>query len=335
MRLTGTRAVLQVHPTNRCNLTCAHCYSDSGPQARDEISGAVMDHLVADAASLGYEVLAVSGGEPFMYGPLPRLLRGAQSAGLRCLVTTNGTLVDRRRLGELAGCLDLLVLSLDGPPAEHDRMRARRGAYDAMARRLDVIRESGIRFGFLFTLTQYNVHQLEWAAGFAVASGAALLHIHPLEASGRGRLMRDAVPDETESSYALLEVARLRRKYRQALRLQLDLVPAGMFGGLLHQLTAPDNAGMPGAALSEILSPLVVEPDGCCVPLQYGFPRRFALGNLNDARLPRLAARWATDLLPALQGVFRGAAQQVSEPGAVPVINGYDMLAQAALASAG
>ena len=54
MRLTGARGVLQVHPTRRCNLTCAHCYSDSGPRAGDEMPLEVLEDLVTDAA--GYEV---------------------------------------------------------------------------------------------------------------------------------------------------------------------------------------------------------------------------------------------------------------------------------------
>src|SRR6266568_593288 len=124
---------------------------------------------------------------------------------MQCLLTSNGT--------------------LDGPRPEHDRMRARDGAYDAMARRIGWIRETGSPFGFLFTLAQHNVHQLEWAAEFAAASGASLLQVHPLEPSGRGRSLLSAVPDAIEASYALLEVARLRRTFGETLRFQLDLVP--------------------------------------------------------------------------------------------------------------
>ena len=36
--------------------------------------------LIADAASLGYEVLAVSGGEPFLYPHLPEFLGHAKAA---------------------------------------------------------------------------------------------------------------------------------------------------------------------------------------------------------------------------------------------------------------
>ena len=329
MRFTGARAILQVHPTRRCNLTCVHCYSDSGPAARDEIPLPVLQDLVADAASLGYDVLAVSGGEPFMYSDLPGFLSHAQAAGLQCLLTSNGTLVSEHRLGALAGCLDLLVLSLDGPRPDHDRMRARDGAYDAMARRIGLIQEAGIPFGFLFTLTQHNVHQLDWAAEFAAASGASLLQVHPLEASGRGRSLPGAVPDAIEGSYALLEVDRLRRAFGETLRFQLDLVPAAAFAAFLRELSVD------GGELGRVLSPLVVEPDGWCVPLQYGFPRHFALGNLREDRLPQLARSWAAGVLPALHDVTRAVADELGEPGVPAVINAYERLTRAAFASAG
>jgi MoaA/NifB/PqqE/SkfB family radical SAM enzyme len=334
MRFTGTRTVLQVHPTRRCNLTCVHCYSDSGPRASDEIPLAVLDDLITDAASLGYQVLTVSGGEPFLYAPLPEFLGHAKSAGLQCLLTTNGTPAALRRLGEVADCLDLVVLSLDGPGPDHDRMRARDGAYEAMTRGLTSVRESRIPFGFLFTLTQHNVHQLEWAAEFAAANGASLLQVHPLEPSGRGRLMRDEVPDTVESSYAMLEVARLRREFGERLRFQLDLTTAKAFAGYLRGLVTTADPG-PAMPLSQVLSPLVVEPDAWCVPLEYGFPRRFALGSLYQDRLSHLARPWVSDVLPTLHGVAHDVVRQLGEPDAPAVVNGYELLGRAALVSTG
>ena len=37
MPATGCHRFLQVHPTRRCNLRCLHCYSESGPDRRDEL----------------------------------------------------------------------------------------------------------------------------------------------------------------------------------------------------------------------------------------------------------------------------------------------------------
>jgi hypothetical protein len=44
--------------------------------------------------------------------------------------------------------------------------------------------------------------------------------------------------------------------------------------------------------LGEIVSPLVIEDDGAVTPLRYGFPRRFAFGNLKNETLPKMTERW-------------------------------------------
>jgi MoaA/NifB/PqqE/SkfB family radical SAM enzyme len=51
-------------------------------------------------------------------------------------------------------------------------MRASPHAFAQMASRLKGLRSSGIPFGFIFTLTQQNVHELQWVADFAAEQGA-------------------------------------------------------------------------------------------------------------------------------------------------------------------
>ena len=105
-----------------------------------------------------------------------------------------------------------------------------------------------------------------------------------------------SVPDDVESAYAALEVARLRRVWGPRLRIHLDL--AG------RAAVAETVAAMPGTAsprrLCETLSPLVVEPDGWCGPLEYGFPRDFGLGDVRSTPLPELARAWAEKVYPPL-----------------------------------
>ena len=119
----ATAGVLQIHPSLRCNLSCHHCYSSSGPDQRGWLDDDTLADLVSDAAALGYATLAVSGGEPLMFPGLDTLLRNAHEAGMRTMVTTNGTLVTPRRLEELDPVLDLLAFSLDGPPDVHNAVR--------------------------------------------------------------------------------------------------------------------------------------------------------------------------------------------------------------------
>jgi MoaA/NifB/PqqE/SkfB family radical SAM enzyme len=189
--------VLQIHPTRRCNLRCLHCYSSSGPEESSELSLTLLCNALTDASKEKYTVAGISGGEPLLYKPLRELLEHAHQCGMITTVTSNGMLLTERRLETLRGVVDLLAISLDGGPASHNRMRASERAFEMMAARLDGVRRSGIPFGFIFTLTQHNLHELDWVANFALEQGAKLLQIHPLEEVGRANTFLPGVrPDK-------------------------------------------------------------------------------------------------------------------------------------------
>jgi MoaA/NifB/PqqE/SkfB family radical SAM enzyme len=90
--------IVQIHPTRRCNLRCLHCYSDSSPEATDELPPELVTRVLGEAAMLGYRVASVSGGEPFMYQPLPRLLTAAKASGMRTQLVSNGLAITPSRL---------------------------------------------------------------------------------------------------------------------------------------------------------------------------------------------------------------------------------------------
>jgi MoaA/NifB/PqqE/SkfB family radical SAM enzyme len=288
--------VIQVHPTRRCNLRCQHCYSTSGPELAGELPVELIETFLEEAVSEGFNVVGVSGGEPLTYGPLPRLVACARALGYYTSVTTNGLLLDARRLSRLAPHLSLLAISLDGVPESHDRVRARAGAFEMMRRKLDVVRASGISFGFIFSFTLNNLDQLDWVAEFAAGEGASLLQVHPLERVGRAAEYDLVPPDELELSYGFLEVERLQRKFGDKLRLQYDVADRTVIEAQPDRAFAlPAPASPPDAAvpLASLVSPLVLQDDGWVVPLQHGFSTKYALARLGTGEGFRSqAARW-------------------------------------------
>ena len=126
---TGIEPVLQVHPTRLCNIACAHCYSSSGPNVREELPLELLATCIEDAAALGYRQFAVSGGEPLLYRPLAALLECARTFGMVTTVTTNGLLATPSRWTPLAELVDVAAISIDGTPPEHDAIRRRPGAF--------------------------------------------------------------------------------------------------------------------------------------------------------------------------------------------------------------
>lgn len=322
--------ILQLHVSRRCNLACRHCCSSSGPQHVDELPVAAWHDVIDDAAAAGYGVVGFSGGEPLMFGPLRALLLHARAARLRTTVTTNGMLLDARRIAALRGAAGLVAISLDGTPESHDRMRGHPRAFATMARRLPALREAGVLFGFIFTLTQFNMHELPWVAEFALAQGARLLQIHPLEPVGRARTdLVDAVPDPTELSYAVIAVARLKELVGDAIVVQLDVAGRDAMAARPASVFADPTPPGDDRLLGELLSPLIVEPDGTVVPVEYDFGRHWALGNLRDARLPTLIARWRSERLAAFFELCRRVQRDATADAQPAVINWYSRLAAA------
>jgi Fe-coproporphyrin III synthase len=323
--------ILQLHPTRRCNLRCLHCYSHSSPDERGELSYDIVAGVLTDAREQGYEVAGFSGGEPILYRSLPRALRHAKSLGMRTTVTSNGMLLTAARLAELAGFVDVLAISLDGIPESHDRMRDFPGSFDRMAANLDAVRAGGIPFGFIFTLTLHNVNEADWVARFAVDQGARLLQIHPLEEVGRAReTLTGSRPDQIESAYAFLEAERIRRTYGNRIFVQLDLFHREALLRVPARFYADEDWPAP-AALAECIAPLVLEADGTVVPVEYGFDRRYAVGNVLQERLKDLAAPWIAGVYPRFRALCRGVYAEACRPAELPFLNWYELLQQRSL----
>ncbi|GIG38652.1 radical SAM protein [Cellulomonas phragmiteti] len=314
---TGGHGILQVHPTRRCNLRCRHCYSSSGPDVAQSVPVDVVRQVVDDAAGLGCTVLGVSGGEPLLYPGLGTVLRSARGAGMTTTVTTNGMLLTPRRVDELAGQVDVLAISLDGSPESHAAMRGDPRAFSRMAGRLSYLAASGTTFGFVFTLTQRNVHELDWVVRFAREVGAGLVQVHPLEAEGYAvDNLADDVPDVVELAFAAVEV--LRTADGGGPYLQIDVASRHDLLADPARFLALEHA--PDAPLGTWLTPLVLEADGTVVPLTYGFPRPFALGSVHDAPLRTLAARWDPD---PLLSVARRTHARLAGPQGPALTNWY------------
>lgn len=231
-------------------------------------------------------------------------------------------------LGQQDG-INLLAISVDGIPESHNRLRASSRAFETMVVRLSLLRDARIPFGFIFTLTQFNLNELAWVAKFAVEEGAQLLQIHPLEEVGRAaEVLSGENPDETERSFAFIEIHRLKAVWAGRLDIQLDLVHRDTLSSNPDTVFAHDinENEMSHMSLAAIVNPLVIEPDGTVVPLQYGLSRQYALGNLHAAPLRALATAWRQDGYHQFRAMCQRAFMQATTPTSLPIVNWYDAL---------
>ncbi|MDT9002318.1 radical SAM protein [Paucibacter sp. APW11] len=299
---TGVAPIVQLHPTRRCNLACAHCYTSSGPQVAETLPLPLMQGALDDAAALGYGQLALSGGEPLLYEALPLLLRQARRLGMLTSVTSNGLLLTPARWEPLAPWLSRLAISVDGRAASHDRLRGQPGALDKTLNKLALPRASGTPFGFIFTLTQYNIDELEDVVQLAAEAGADSVQVHPLTLHGRAtQTLADARPDAMELLAALIEAQRLAiaLSASHGVQVHVDALSQRQLRAYRERLVPAWPAEPPGPTLSTLAPVLVLQADGQVLPLTHELPRSLWLGSLHEQGLLALAARWLAGPAPA------------------------------------
>jgi MoaA/NifB/PqqE/SkfB family radical SAM enzyme len=319
--------VLQLHPSRRCNLACLHCYSSSGPDVREELPVDLLRSCLDDAFAAGYRQLAVSGGEPLLYGQLAALLAHARQLGMVTAVTTNGMLATGRRWEPVAPFVDYVAVSIDGRPAEHDTIRGQRGAFDKSVNHLADFRASGVPFGIIFTLTQHNVDSLEFVVRLAAREGARAVQVHPLTMDGRAiAALPEARPDALELIVALVEARRLGNAL--GVPVHVDAITVEQ----LRHYRSRFVPTRPVTALADVAPILIVQADGTVVPLTHGLDGRFTLGSLGEARLATLAQRWlASGLADELARLCERAWEELTATAGptaqVPAIYWYEEVA--------
>ncbi len=199
------RPVVVWTSTRRCNLHCAHCYSDSFDREYEgELTTDQAFAMVDDLAAFGSPVLLISGGEPLTRPDAIDVAARAVGLGMRVVFSTNGTLLTEEKAAALAAIgASYVGVSIDGRPATHDKWRGVKGAFEASMSALAACQRHGIKTGLRFTLTRQNQHDLPWLFELMEERGIPRLCIYHLAPTGRGAKIGNLAPTSEETRAAL------------------------------------------------------------------------------------------------------------------------------------
>ncbi len=123
--------ILILYPHSRCNCRCLMC--DIWKRTDDRtLTAADFERHLGDIQELRVEQVVFSGGEPLMSPDLFRLAARLLSLGVRTTLLTTGLLLERFA-AEVAAGIDEVIVSLDGPPEIHNKIRRIPDAYARLA----------------------------------------------------------------------------------------------------------------------------------------------------------------------------------------------------------
>ncbi len=154
--------------THRCNFRCEYC--DIPDAADGEMSTDEYRRAIDELCDVGLARASFSGGEALLRRDAIDIIAHARDRRLTTSLNTNAWLAERQ-LDRLAGVLDMLVVSLDGPEPTHDLVRRQTGSYARVLRVLDGARERGIRTATITVLSRTNMHVIDDVLALAAEHG--------------------------------------------------------------------------------------------------------------------------------------------------------------------
>jgi MoaA/NifB/PqqE/SkfB family radical SAM enzyme len=211
-RFAAARATGQKHPlmvtlslTDRCNFRCVYC--ELPIMDRAEMETADWLRAIDELHAAGMMRVSIMGGEPLLRKDVGEIIDHLKSLHINTAMNTNGWLVPNH-IEDIAK-LDLVCITLDGPPEVHDTQR-HPGSHDRVLKAIELAKSVGVKVVTMTVLTSKGVNTVDYVLKVAREMGTRAFF--QLEHDKQGDPDKTIGPGITESGIA--DVARhlLRRK---------------------------------------------------------------------------------------------------------------------------
>jgi AdoMet-dependent heme synthase len=279
---TSTKPIeffFQWHLTEQCNLSCRHCYQQSGrteqvtPADAEKIVDQAYDTIRTWSDTYGIDFspsFNVTGGEPFLFSHLPNILSYLKARGFDIFLLTNGTMIDRDRALMIADIpVQGVQVSIEGPHEIHDLIRGK-GSYKKAMDGVGHLLEANVSVTLNVTLSDLNCDYVNQLTDLAISTGAQRLGFSRLVPCGKGRdLLGNMIAKE-----------KLRCIYEEVLALGNEKVRISTGDPIASQIGAEiddEHTDIPLGGCAAGVSGITILPDGTLTPCRrLGIP----IGNI-------------------------------------------------------
>lgn len=281
-----------LHLCHDCNLRCAYCFAGTGDfgtgrrSMLDVETGKKAVDFLLDASGGRHNLdIDFFGGEPLLNWPVVVALvdyceqRGRETGkNIRLTITTNAVLLDDEKTAFINAHFKNCVLSIDGRPAVHDRMRPDRGGHGSYERIAGHIRSFVAARGEqeYYLRATFTRHNLDFADDVLHLAGlGSQVSVEPVVAPpGSGYDIR---PED---------VAVIEKEYERLARLMLEAESNGEPFNFFHFMIDLEQGPCAYKRLKGCgvgTEYCAVTPEGDIYPChQFVGQEQFRLGNVHD-----------------------------------------------------
>jgi Fe-coproporphyrin III synthase len=210
--------VLNVH--SRCNCRCIMCDIWKRTESR-EFTATDLERQMESIRQLGVRWVVLTGGEPLLHSHLASLVAILRKEKIRITLLTTGLLL-KRYAPMVASNFEDVIISLDGPPHIHDRIRRVQHAFTRMQEGIVAIRAENpaIEIGLRMTVQSANHTQLRAAVATAKNLGANWISFlaADLTSTAFNRATQWSADRQAEVGLSLEETKRLKDEVESLIR---------------------------------------------------------------------------------------------------------------------
>ena len=173
--------------TNRCNLSCLHCYSKATLDSTDTLTTEDILTTLPKLKANGVKFLIFSGGEPLTRKDIYQIAQRCRELGIVTYLSTNGLYVKHSNAKQILDTFNYIGISIDGSEEVHDKFRGLKGSFKASMEAVDLLNSYNLtKVGIRFTITKDTYNDLAFIFELAEKHNIPKVYISHLVYSGRG-----------------------------------------------------------------------------------------------------------------------------------------------------
>ena len=210
---------IQIEFTSLCNLSCKHCYNNSGLKSKESLSFDLLKQILDEVSQNRIMSAVISGGEPFTeLRKLFYLIENLITQNVKVVIVTNGSFLTNHiieRLSKYRDGISYVQVSIDGASAYiHDEFRGQKGIWEKAVKGVKSLVDSNFRVRTAMSVFPANLETLEDYVEMCYFLGVAEVICGPIHLVGRAAtLPREYIMDNKNLDIFHKIIKKLQKKY--------------------------------------------------------------------------------------------------------------------------